>query len=73
MNAPTFNRAAREAMDTIEEIQSALRGAADLLTPEKDLHCVSRNDVAMLFAYLNRQQDRALESLRAALVQGGAE
>lgn len=73
MNAPTYNRAAREALDTIEEIQSAMRGASDLLAPEKDLHCVSRDDVAALFRYLQQQQEQALKALSVAVFQGGAQ
>ena len=73
MNAPQIDRATREALDAIDEVQSAMRGAADLLMPERDFHCVNRNDVAALFAYLNRQQDKAMEALRSAVVEGGAQ
>lgn len=64
------NPAARAALDTIEEIDSALQGAIDLMSPETDLHCVDRNNVTTLFRYLHMQHHHALQSLRTALAQG---
>lgn len=55
------------ALDAVEEVQSALRGFDELLTPGDTAHAVARDPVACLFNYLVRQQDAAQAALRAAL------
>lgn len=62
-NAPAVLR----ALDAVEEIQAALRGFDELLTPGRPHDSVARDPVACLFNYLVRQQDAAQAVLREAL------
>jgi len=57
----------QQCLIDMEEVQSAIRGAVDLMSPETDLHCVNRNDVTVLFRYLTERQEELQEKLRIAL------
>lgn len=51
-STPTPSRAARQGLDTLDNLTSALGALRDLLIPSRDMNDVSRDDLAGLFTLL---------------------
>jgi len=50
-----------DALNEIETIQRCMSAVADLMSPEKDLHAVNRDDLAMLVRYFVDRLAKAAE------------
>jgi len=57
----------RRALDTLEDITSALHSLRDLLIPGDDLTSVSRGDLGLLFGLLNNQSREGGERAELAV------
>lgn len=64
---PAAAESTRAALDQLDELRAAMSAVADLVVPEKDLHCVDRNNLAMLLGLLLRLQGQATQDAWAGL------
>ena len=55
-----------DLLDRLDEIATCMEAVADLMIPGADLHQVSRDDLATLLGFLQRQYRDTLERLYAA-------
>jgi hypothetical protein len=57
----------RDALDQLDELNACMSAVADLASPSNDLHCVDRNNLAMLLGLLLRLQEQAMEDAWAGM------
>lgn len=50
-----------DALDEITTLQCCFSAVADLMNPERDLHAVNRDNLALLLGYLSERMARACE------------
>ncbi|MBP6809766.1 MAG: hypothetical protein KAX51_14905 [Chromatiaceae bacterium] len=68
--APTFTRAAYDAMDRMDQIASVWQAIADLTYSRDDLHCVGRDNLGSALGFLCREYDAAREAFSSACQEG---
>jgi hypothetical protein len=59
-----------EALDRLDELHACWSALGDLITPERDLHAVDRDNLAVLFSLLQRETDAARDRVRAVARPG---
>lgn len=60
----------RDELDRVEDTHRDLHCITDLLTPGLDLNDEGKDRLAMLLGRLLREQEAAVEAIRAAVLEG---
>ena len=56
---------AHDALDRLDEVAACQQALTDLMTPDGDIQAPQRSNIAILMGYLQREQRRAIDQVRA--------